>query len=313
MNEELLKLPFDIYSRYKIIADFILQNREQKSKLKILDVGGGFEDFLKMFLPQEDIRVVDVYDCQKDDYVKGDALNLPFSDNEFDFVFSCDVFEHIKNYDRTRFVLEQLRVSKNFVVLAAPFFSEAVVMAEKNANDFFKTITGNDYIWLKEHLENGLPSEELFDEFLARKQLNYKKLSHCFLGFWSHLIKVNIVKDFFPKFTQEVNKLNIFYNKNVGDVDFSDFSYRKFYFISKSNNRIIFNKKTESGSSFLQMFPELLFNDLENKFIGEKLLSFQIIDDRELISRSLNELINSTSWKITAPLRWLIDKIKNYK
>lgn len=46
-------------------------------------------------------------------YVQGDALNLPFTDGEFDVVFSNAVIEHVGGRDQQRrFVEESLRVAR---------------------------------------------------------------------------------------------------------------------------------------------------------------------------------------------------------
>jgi ubiquinone/menaquinone biosynthesis C-methylase UbiE len=53
-------------------------------------------------------------------YVRGDALELPFGDSEFDRVFTGHFYGHLEEPDRVRFLAEACRVAPELVVADAP-------------------------------------------------------------------------------------------------------------------------------------------------------------------------------------------------
>ena len=52
-----------------------------------------------------------------DEYVVGDALQLPFADDEFERVFTGHFYGHLDEDERTRFLAEARRVAPELVVL----------------------------------------------------------------------------------------------------------------------------------------------------------------------------------------------------
>ena len=94
---------------------------------RILDLGGGYGDFLEQIYPHPD-RVV-VIDLAWDALAKfrneqpeiravcADALRLPFPDGAFDLVFSNAVIEHVGDWQcQLQFAQEVRRVSKRFFI-----------------------------------------------------------------------------------------------------------------------------------------------------------------------------------------------------
>lgn len=55
-------------------------------------------------------------------YIKANALNIPFENNKFDQVFAFDVIEHLPQNTEERFISELIRVAKNVseIVLTVP-------------------------------------------------------------------------------------------------------------------------------------------------------------------------------------------------
>jgi hypothetical protein len=54
-------------------------------------------------------------------FVLGDALNLPFADNGFDYVHASSVLEHIGSYpNQSRMIAECLRVARKGICLTTP-------------------------------------------------------------------------------------------------------------------------------------------------------------------------------------------------
>lgn len=93
--------------------------KEDQEPLNVLDVGGGTGNHVKsIFESKENVdyhlldkstSMIDVAEYPKF-IVKGDALNLPYQDETFDYVFCIDAIHHFK--DRYKALKEMKRVVK---------------------------------------------------------------------------------------------------------------------------------------------------------------------------------------------------------
>jgi hypothetical protein len=166
-------LPFDQYTRNYLIKELVSALKGNcKSSLKILDAGGRNGN-LSSFLPDEEIHIIDIRSGSESNYVIGDVTKAPYKDNAFDITVSSDVYEHVPAGGRLKFVSELLRVSKNFVIIGAPFDSNDVRDAEIKTCCYFKKITGEPHPWLLEHIDNGLPSKEELENFIKDNNFGY--------------------------------------------------------------------------------------------------------------------------------------------
>lgn len=240
INDEQLKkeFSFDSYGRYATIRDIINANRKQGEKFRVLDVGGRGNMLVK-FLPNDDVFYLDPF-VESDDanFIKGDGCAMILTNESFDWVTSADVFEHIPQEKRDDFLNENIRVARLGTILVAPFWSKEVEGAEINANKNYKILSGGeDHIWLKEHIENGLPDPILFEEKLKQKNIHFQKISNNRLFLWQMLIVFNflITKSLNEDIKKEVEDFNYFYNTEVFPFDNKEPSYRKIYFIKKND------------------------------------------------------------------------------
>lgn len=81
----------------------------------LIDVGCGFNEFVKSFRGASEVRAVGVdFACPGAD-VNASASSLPFQDAEFDVLTAFDVLEHIIPGDVTKVLAEMARVSRRFV------------------------------------------------------------------------------------------------------------------------------------------------------------------------------------------------------
>ena len=113
-----------IEGRWEKVAIMMAKHYGLKSGDKILDVGCGkgflLFDFLKV-VPGLEIYGVDVskYAIEngkeeiRDRLHIGNATNLPWSDDEFDFVYSINTLHNLHNYDLSKALKEIERVGKN--------------------------------------------------------------------------------------------------------------------------------------------------------------------------------------------------------
>ena len=238
MNDEQLKreFAFDQYGRYAVIRDIINRNRKNNEKFRVLDVGGR-GNILKKFLPDDDVFYLDpLIDSDDNNFIEGDGCAIPLKDENFDWVTSADVFEHILPEKRNDFLRENVRVAKLGTILVAPFWSKEVEQAEINANENYKILTGGeDHIWLKEHIENGLPKEAVVEDFIKLKKIQFEKIENNRLFLWEILIGLSFIvsRNYSEKIKKEFENFNYFYNSKVFPFDFSNPSYRKVYLIKK--------------------------------------------------------------------------------
>lgn len=180
---ELLKLPFDQFSRQSRAADIIAALRKKGEKFRILDVGG-YGGATKAFHPNDDVTVLDVFDVEEKDYIKGDATKMTFEDDSFDFVVSFDVFEHIPRELRNNFVSECKRVASRGVIIAAPVGTVTNTFAEKTVNELYKKLFAEDHRWLKEHIDYRLPEPGLSYELLKKNGLISIEFASNYTPLW---------------------------------------------------------------------------------------------------------------------------------
>ncbi len=97
MNDELTRLPFDLYARYRDCAEAIGLLLPGPGRLSILDVGGGEPGLMPAMAfwgAQHSVTVVDQYDQPRAGYIQGTGTALDFEDESFDAVVSCSSVSH---------------------------------------------------------------------------------------------------------------------------------------------------------------------------------------------------------------------------
>lgn len=227
-------------SRYLLQAGILKAYKQHQGnkKLKVLDVGGS-GSILTQFI-DIDLTIIDVLpNKQKSpNYVQGNALAMPFADSSFDIVLSCDVLEHIPKNDRTAFLKESARVTKDVMVVAAPFNLPGVRDAEISANAYYKKMTGNDHRWLLEHLLDELPSLRQAELALEKQGMELGYFSHTALSNWQLVTRAGFLlahNGEKQEFSEQIRKINQYYLDNIMTNDFSKNGYRTFIVASKKH------------------------------------------------------------------------------
>lgn len=229
---------FDQYQRYETVARIIDYSRkvEHRKSYRILELGANEHKNMRLFLPKDKIVFTDIELTESmradSDFEQADGTELSFETDSFDFVFAVDVLEHIQKEKREKFLSEALRVASKGIILSFPYESQAVIDAETRVNAYYKAVSGQDFIWLKEHIENGLPRLNEIDAFLKQKDWNYYSFFHGEIRTWEKMWYCHFNTVFAPETLEYRTNIDHYYNCYLYDSDVSDFCYRVFYVIS---------------------------------------------------------------------------------
>lgn len=263
-------IPFHQYQRYKLAELIVNKLKTQDRKYKILEVGANEHRNLEHFLPNDEISYLDIElpeELLSDPaFIKGDATNMHFGDNSFDFVVALDVLEHISPEKRSDFLSETHRVSTQGVILSAPFLNSSNQSAEIRVTSFFKSLYNEDIVWQQEHEQNGLP---ILDEELAQisRISNFQPIviNHGNTIVWEKLMRMEFLTRLEPGLNEYWEKINTFYNEEVFSNDYSSQAVRSFVIIPKTESFSHLKFGELAKSSFTPGVMERL-NDLETSF-----------------------------------------------
>lgn len=253
---------FDQFQRYNNVKLVVESFRKEGRVLRILEVGANEHRNLETFLPMDEITYLDIKlpeELLSDPrFIVGDATQMDFPDNHFDVIVALDVYEHIPRDLRKRFIDELYRVSTDLFILTAPFYSEHVVEAESRVNSIFKSLFNEDFIWLAEHKEFGLPRIEELTEYLAESKMNFEVLSHGSVGLWERIMAIHFFAASNPKLSYMREEIDKFYNSYLFSYDYSDNSYRKIVIVNKEKNLSLnMNYFSEIPADYLDEFNRL--------------------------------------------------------
>jgi SAM-dependent methyltransferase len=195
--ELLARLPFDMYQRYDHVraATARLGTRPRR----ILDVGGvmggahGHFATLADFFPDDLPCAIDVRVADHPDHLAMDGPPLPFADASFDLVLCQDVLEHVPVGGRNLLLDELRRVSRRFVVLAAPFATPGVRDADAVLFALVKARHGYEHAFLNEHLTHGHPDLAATVAHFEAVGASVVVLPNGYLPYWTLMQAANLL------------------------------------------------------------------------------------------------------------------------
>ena len=272
---DLIDLPFDLFTRNTLIRKMVGSiKKNDETTFKILDVGGRAGN-LSDFLPDDELHILDIRPGEESNYVLGDIINSAYKDDSFDVVISSDVYEHIPKNERLDAITEMLRISNNFVILGAPFDSKDVRDAEIKAFNYFNEIVGEPHPWLKEHIDNGLPSRDDFEHFLGANRFEFLAVGTNNISNWLlmqlfifYSFKYGKYELFYEKngLVHKVSEPHRFYNENFLELgDLLKPTYRTIYLIGKKGGlpKVDFKPNDKVNVSKYYTFETLIFKHID--------------------------------------------------
>jgi len=266
-NESNFDLPPDLFSRNFLMSKGISEFKKQQglSKIKILDIGGANGKFGDFIDPDDELVILDIRACSEPNSIVGDATCMTmFEDKSFDIVISSDVFEHIPQNLRKKFILESIRVAKYLVIHAAPFKNEQVLNCELLIRNFFREAVGYDHQWLKEHYDEGLPEKKEIESVISEKAYTYSCVGSNNIFNWLLIQYFDILKFTFEISSEDVKEIHGFYNHHLEYLENDDdVFYRHVYFIT--NEKFYFDFKYKPDIKYINQYKSKIFQIL-NKY-----------------------------------------------
>lgn len=299
-------------SRYWIVAQ-LLKQLSPSGKPRVLDVGG--KNGLLADISRITPTIIDLEKSDEPNFVQGNALAMPFDDNSYDVVITCDVLEHIDNKDRKKFIEELTRVAKHHVIISAPFDNPGVSKAEFNSDQSYYLLTGDHHRWLKEHIETGLPNEKQIEKFLTNQGVNYEKFRHFSLDLWELIVAVHFAHSQFGDskaisgFAKEIYKN---YYLELCNYDISNRGYRTFYIVTKKGEVVLSLPKESELQKRKERFKYFVQQSLLTCLVEEaKQARSQIQNEQKTrsllaqvatLQKEISDIKSSQSWKLARQL-----------
>lgn len=289
-------VPFDQYQRYKTLSDLILQYKEKVGvkSFRILEIGANVQKNLEKFLPDEDIYYSDIElpeELVDDSHCFiADATNLVgIEDDTYDMVVASDVFEHIPSQLRQAFLSEINRVAKHAAIICFPFNEKHVSDAEVRVDEYFRAICGEEYRWLREHIQNGLPAKAEVNRMLDEMHLQYKEFEHGDIKTWETMTKNHMYACFAQDLIEYREQIDKFYNEQIYSNDIGECNYRVFYMMYKDANN-----------------ASLVEQVVENIHLGSEIE----VDQIQKLNRLSHELIDINELKLRLKVNEIAGEVK---
>ncbi len=295
-NNTELNVDFDQFQRYKAVQEIVSFYRvdDPMRIFTVLEVGSNEPKHLRLFLPNDSILFTDIALTEKmqadPEFQVADGTALPFEDGAFDFVVATDVLEHIPPDKRHLLCSESFRVSKISAILSFPYASPSVLEAEDRISSFYQIMLGEEFIWLKQHAELGLPEIESVQA--AVEKLGCYSF-HCFHGnlfLWERMYYSIFEALALPEEWPFHRLIDSYYIHNLYHMDTTNPCYRAFFVLSHEDTTqletYIETKRESPDVQKLEFLKELLHAQQRIRLVSDRALRQQLAD-KEL---RINEL-----------------------
>jgi SAM-dependent methyltransferase len=215
------RLPFDAHQPYAQCRAVVA--RLPGRRRAILDVGGmlradrGRWGATGDFFPDDPPPLsADVRASDHPDHRVIDSGRLPFADASFDLVLCLDALEHVVVDRRRAFLDELARVTRRFVLLAAPFATPGVADADRLLFELIQARHGYAHQCLQEHLAHGHPDLAGTVAYWEAAGARVVVLPNGYLPYWHtmQLLNLSLAE---PVMGERYARAQAAYNRDVRD------------------------------------------------------------------------------------------------
>ncbi len=268
MKEPEHKMTFDQLQRYRLTAELINSTRKEGRPLVVLDIGSG-PGFLDSFLAADRIFSLDRGEFSGGGYLRGDALRIPVKSKSVDVAVSLDLLEHLPASGRINFFDEMDRVSRDYIIIGAPFSGPEIAEGESIARQFFRDITGEENRFLDEHRDEGLPDIQNLVQWCRRKEYRNAVIPNGYLYRWILMMGLNFYLSKLPEPWEYIFAVNEYYHREFYREDNRAPAYRQVAVIDKTNRinvESLINKFTAPPVPAELPSPDLFLKEI-NRFL----------------------------------------------
>ena len=219
---------FDQYSRYHACAE-VLRHAGYKEGGQILEVGSGPECLFGQFVNEQDVSYIDPLISSQNDgrHIRGDVFSKKLDGLKFSFVTSVDVYEHIPPAYRQAFLERLISLAADVVILAFPSAENpAARETDQLIDQKYAAIYGNEYPWLKEHHEYGLPSLADTCDVFRLAGWHVQTVGHGYVPWLQEFLGFVICVWDIPELKDVVLAASKQFNEELAKYDFSSPQYR---------------------------------------------------------------------------------------
>jgi hypothetical protein len=233
----------DTFQRYLEIYKFV-QREADKSRngtIRLLDVGSngpGFAHYNRFKNVHQ--TNIDIFDTDKSvqdrfpevEFLKYDGERLPFEDDFFDIAVCVDVLEHVPPEKRNSFLRDVIRISRNSIIFVFP------VKTSERWEKFLSLITFHKIKFLEEHIEYGLPGEQvLYDAIRPLSGVRLvEELGNMNIWLWIPVKMISSLLNFFIKHQDDwIYKWFLFYQSTLSKIINWGRCYSKVFMLEKTN------------------------------------------------------------------------------
>ncbi|ETT65582.1 hypothetical protein BSK66_10735 [Paenibacillus odorifer] len=269
-------IPFHQFQRYKMVEIIFELLGIKELELSILEVGANEHKNLENFVENKNIKYLDLLLPEEllndPSFIQGDATNLSFDNNYFDFVIGLDVLEHIPLHKRNDFLSEIERVSKYGFIISAPFSNNGIEEVEERLGAFFHYLYNGEILWSKEHQENGLPDLQLIKDKMDEFNGEWNQFNHASIFLFEKFMQMEFKTGLHPDIYEYWNTVNSFYNEKLFYKDFNnEESVRTFIIYGKNG----FEKRIDNlPSLFKKISAEMTSEDYAMISHHENMIDF---------------------------------------
>ena len=314
---------FDQYSRYHACAE-VLRHAGYKEAGQILEVGSGPECLFGQFVNEQDVTYIDPLISSQSDgrHICGDVFSPKLDGRKFSFVTSVDVYEHVPPASRQAFLERLISLATDAVILAFPSAENpAARETDQLMDQKYAAIYGNEYPWLKEHHEYGLPSLAHTCDVFERAGWHVQTVGHGYVPWLQELLGFVICVWDIPELNDVVLAASQKFNEELAKHDFASPHYRDFVIASRSELPKFKAPKKERDSVLNEQFSAILARAKDDYFaasLHQLALKNRVIQDLNLKIESVSvwgkeleevviqrdAIINDLNFKIESASVW---------